>query len=401
MTLSEELAWRGFTAETTISDLTKLDETTRSYYHGYDPSADSLQIGNLAALMMDKVFLKHGYKPYILIGGATGMIGDPKDTEERQLKALDEISHNKECIVKQFRKVLGDTITVVDNIDWFSEIKFIPFLREVGKQFSMTQLLDRDFVKKRIGEGAAGLSYAEFSYTLMQGYDFLHLYRTYGIDIQLCGADQFGNCVSGMHLIKRLEGVDVDIYANPLILAPDGRKFGKSEGNAVFLSAERTNPYDFYQFWLNLPDASLENYIKIYTELSREEVEALLAEHQADPSARIAQRKLAYEVTKLVHGLEIADSVVKITIALFGDNDISAMNESELELLANLTPTAPIGTTLIEALVSTGVAKSNSDARQLIAGNAISLNGTKVSADQPIDALALIKKGKNKFILVR
>jgi len=401
MTLSEELVWRGFTSETTINDLKTLDEGSRSYYHGYDPSADSLQIGNLAALMMDKVFAKHGYKAYILIGGATGMIGDPKDDEERQLKALEEIAHNKECIVRQFHQVLGPDITVVDNIDWFKDIKFIPFLREVGKQFSMTQLLDRQFVKNRIGDGGAGISYAEFSYTLMQGYDFLHLYRAYGIDMQLCGADQFGNCVSGMHLIKRLEGADVDIYSNPLILDPNGRKFGKSEGNAVFLSAERTSPYDFYQFWLNLPDEGLEGYIKIYTELNQEEVQDLMTRHAENPSDRIAQKALAYEVTKLIHGADIADSVVKITTVLFGDNKANSLSESDLDLLTQFTPTTTKGKTVIEALVDTGVVSSKREAITLINTGAISVNGQKIDSDRAVKQSAIIKKGKNKFVLVR
>lgn len=401
MTLSEELVWRGFVSETTITDLSTLDKGPRSYYHGYDPSADSLQIGNLAALMMDKTFNRHGYKPYILVGGATGMIGDPKDNEERQLKALQEIEHNKACLKREFVQVLGDGITVLDNYDWFKDVKFLPFLREVGKQFSMTQLLDRQFVKNRIGEGAAGISYAEFSYTLMQGYDFLHLYRTYGIDMQLCGADQFGNCVSGMHLIKRLENADVDIYANPLILDPTGRKFGKSEGNAVFLSSKHTSPYDFYQFWLNLPDEGLEGYVKIYTELDKPTVDELMATHSQDPSARIAQKKLAYEVTKLIHGQEIADGVVKITTVLFEDTDIKDLSDAELDLLSEFTPTVSKGTSLIDALVSSETVSSKSEARKLLAGNAISLNGKKVTDDTTVGQTSIIKKGKNKFILVR
>ena len=401
MTLSEELVWRGFTSETTITDLSTLDKGPRSYYHGFDPSADSLQIGNLAALMMDKCFNKHGYKPYILVGGATGMIGDPKDNEERQLKALEEIEHNKACLVKEFHQILGDDITVVDNYDWFQDIKFLPFLREVGKQFSMTQLLDRQFVKNRIGEGASGISYAEFSYTLIQGYDFLHLYREYGIDLQLCGADQFGNCVSGMHLIKRLEGADVDIYANPLILDPTGRKFGKSEGNAVFLSAKRTSPYDFYQFWLNLPDEGIENYIKIYTQLMPDEVAEIMGFHATDPSKRHAQKTLAYEVTSLVHGKDIADSVVKITTVLFGDNHIEGLSGVELDLLSAFTPTVEVGINLVDALAESGVASSKGEARKLIDGGAVSINGEKVSEDLKLTDPSLIKKGKNKFILVR
>ena len=208
MKLSEELLWRGFHAETSIKDPAELDKRAqKKFYFGADPSADSLTIGNLAALMMCACFVRHGYQPYLLAGGATGQIGDPKDTGERELKPLEEVERNKQAIARQMANIVrSPELIMVDNLDWFREIKYLDFLREIGKAFSMTQLLDRQFVQARIGEGGSGISYAEFSYTLIQGYDFLHLYRTYGIDLQLCGADQYGNCSSGIHLIRRLEG---------------------------------------------------------------------------------------------------------------------------------------------------------------------------------------------------
>jgi tyrosyl-tRNA synthetase len=403
MTLSEELAWRGFTAETTISDLTTLDQGSRKFYWGTDPSADSLHVGHLAALMMCATFTRHGYTPYLLVGSATGQIGDPKDNGERDLKPLDEIARNRVAISQQVAAVLQIEVTdVLDNYDWFRDINYIDFLRTIGKHFSMTQLLDRKFVQDRIGEGGSGISYAEFSYSLIQGYDFLHLYREHGIDLQLCGADQFGNCVSGVHLIKRLEGADSDCYACPLIVDPStGRKFGKSEGNAVWLDAAKTSPYDFYQFWLNQSDAAVEGYIKIYTTIPPDAVADLMTRHTADPSQRLAQKLLAYEVTKLIHSTAVADSVVKITTVLFGDNHIDQLSATDLDLLAAFTPTAALGTTLIDALVQTNLAASKSEARQLLASNAISVNGAKVSEDAKLDAVSLVKKGKNKFLLVR
>jgi tyrosyl-tRNA synthetase len=403
MKLSEELKWRGFSADTTFKNLDELDETSRKFYLGVDPSADSMTIGNLAALMMARVFTKHGYAPHLLIGGATGQIGDPKENEERNLKPLEEIKHNKSRIVEQFKIIVNsENLKIVDNNDWFSEIKFIPFLREVGKHFSMTQLLDREFVKSRIGEGGVGISYAEFSYTLIQGYDFLHLFRTEGITLQLCGADQFGNCVSGMQLIRKLENAKADVYACPLIVDKvSGKKFGKSEGNAVWLSADRTSVYNFYQFWLNQPDTAVEDYLKIYTSLEKPGIDEVMSKHSENPALRLAQKSLAYEVTKLIHSQQSADSVVKITTALFGDNDITTLDSNDLNLLETLIPTAPLGSTILEALVSTNTATSNSEAKILLAQNSISLNGAKISSDQKIESLALLKKGKNKFILIK
>lgn len=305
MKLSEELLWRGFHAETSIKEPADLDtRPSKKFYFGADPSADSLTIGNLAALMMCACFVRHGYQPYLLAGGATGQIGDPKENGERDLKSLDEVEHNKSCIAKQMQQVIRtDDLVMVDNYDWFKNINYLSFLREVGKSFSMTQLLDRQFVQNRIGEGGSGISYAEFSYTLIQGYDFLHLYRTYGIDLQLCGADQFGNCTTGIHLIKRLENATADAWSTPLVIDPvTGRKFGKSEGNAIWLDAKKTSIFDFYQFWLNQPDESVEYLIKIYTLLDKENIDQLMLEQKEHPERRAAQKALALGATEVVHG---------------------------------------------------------------------------------------------------
>ena len=404
MTLSEELQWRGFVAEHTLDQISDLDKGPRNFYWGTDPSADSLHIGHLAALMMCACFVRHGYTPYYLVGGATGQIGDPKETAERDLKSLEEIATNKAALAKQIVRVThspADT-KVLDNYDWFSDIKFLPFLREIGKAFSMTQLLDRQFVQARIGEGGSGISYAEFSYTLIQGYDFLHLFRTHNVDLQLCGADQYGNCTSGIHLIKRLENAKADAYSCPLIIDKvTGRKFGKSEGNAVWLDSAKTSIFDFYQFWLNQADDTLEEFFKYYTLVTPEELNQILAKHAENPGARYGQRELAHRITAVVHGDTAADSAAKITAILFGDGQISDLSSEELDLLSASFPVAAKGAMLLDILVETGLATSKGEGRKLLAGNAISVNGAKITDDTPVNELALIKRGKNKFALVK
>ncbi len=403
MKLSEELLWRGFHAETTIKDPAELDNRAgKKFYWGADPSADSLTIGNLAAAMMCACFVRHGYEPYLLVGGATGQIGDPKENGERDLKSLDEVEHNKKCIAAQMKRIIQSSdLTQVDNYDWFKDMKYLEFLREVGKAFSMTQLLDRQFVQNRIGEGGSGISYAEFSYTLIQGYDFLHLHRKYGIDLQLCGADQFGNCSSGIHLIKRLENAKADAWSTPLIIDPaTGRKFGKSEGNAIWLDSKKTSIFDFYQFWMNQPDDSVEYLMKIYTLLDKDAVDEIMAGHKKAPELRLAQKALAMGATEVVHGKENMETVVNLTERLFS-NDLNEVVEAEIEGFADYLATAKKGTGLLDVLVETGLCSSKSEARKLAAAGAISVNGTKVKEDVKINQTALVKRGKNKFAVVK
>lgn len=411
MKLSEELKYRGFIAETTISNPEDLDtRASKKFYWGADPSADSLTIGNLAALMMCACFVRHGYEPYLLVGGATGQIGDPKDNGERELKPLSEVEHNKACIKSQIERVVNsNNVTMVDNYDWFSKINFLDFLREVGKTFSMTQLLDRQFVQKRIGAEGAGISYAEFSYTLIQGYDFLYLYRKYGVDLQLCGADQYGNCTSGIHLIKRLENADADVWSTPLVIDPvTGRKFGKSEGNAVWLagsdngSGNYTSIFDFYQFWMNQSDDAVEYLIKIYTLLEKEQIEEILKQHAEAPEKRIAQKALARGATEVVHGIANAEAVENLTKVLFDrETNFADFSEDEINEFAAYLPVATKGTALVDILVNTGLAESKKKAREFIAGGAISVNGSKVTSEINVEQTAIIKKGKNKFAVVK
>lgn len=415
MKLSEELIYRGFKAETTIENPSDLDtRENKKFYWGADPSADSLTIGNLAALMMCACFARHGYEPYLLIGGATGQIGDPKENGERDLKSLDEVNHNKNCIHDQVEKIInrvGNTssVTMVDNYDWFKDMNYLAFLREVGKNFSMTQLLDRQFVQNRIGEGGSGISYAEFSYTLIQGYDFLHLFRAHDVRMQLCGADQFGNCTTGMHLIKRLENADADVWSTPLVIDPiTGRKFGKSEGNAIWLASSDngggnyTSIFDFYQFWLNQPDESVEYLIKIYTILEPAEIDDILRRHSLEPEKRIAQKALARGATEVVHGKDNAAAVENLTETLFSrDTDFSTFSEDELTEFAAYLPVVAKGTSLVDILTLTGLAESKKKAREFIKQGAISINGTKVTEEIDVNQVAIIKKGKNKFVIVK
>lgn len=411
MKLSEELIYRGFRAETTLGDPEDLDNReSKKFYWGADPSADSLTIGNLAALMMCACFVRHGYEPYLLVGGATGQIGDPKENDERELKSLDEVEHNKKCIKAQIERVVSaENVKMVDNLDWFRNMKYLDFLREVGKAFSMTQLLDRQFVQNRIGEGGGGISYAEFSYTLIQGYDFLHLYREHGVSLQLCGADQYGNCTSGIHLIRRLENGNADVWSTPLIIDPvTGRKFGKSEGNAIWLAAtdngsgNYTPIFDFYQFWLNQSDEAVEYLIKIYTLYGKEEIENILEQHRMAPEKRIAQKALARGVTEVVHGKKNAEAIENLTTILFDKNtNFADFSEDEIIEFANYLPTIDKGAILVDALVTSGLAPSKKKAREFLAQGAIAINGVKVQDDIELMQTAIIKKGKNKFLIVK
>lgn len=403
MKLSEELKWRGFVNQTTLKDITDLDKDSITFYWGVDPSADSMTIGHLAVAMMVKRFLQQGHKAVLLVGGATGLIGDPDGKkQERDLKSVDEVAKNKAAIIGQYKKIFdGQEFEVVDNYDWFKDIGYMDFLRNIGKHLSMTQLLDREFVKARVGKGGSGISYAEFSYSLIQGYDFLHLFREKGVTLQVCGADQWGNSIAGVEMIRKLEGKEAHVYSTPLIInKTTGVKFGKSEEGAIWLDESKTSVYQFYQFWLNVDDASVIDYLKIYTQLSPEEYDQLMEEFKENPAERAAQKKLSYEVTKLVHGAERADSAVAVTEVLFGGKQVSELEEKDVAMLAKEIPTIASGKQLIDILVEANLASSKGEARRFIEANAVSVNGKKINEDQTIEQMALVKKGKNSFALV-
>jgi len=404
MRLSEELQWRGFVNQMTYADITELDKGPISFYWGVDPSADSMTIGNFAAAMMVRHFIEAGHKAYLLVGGATGMIGDPDGKkDERNLQTLEDIAANKAAISEQYKTVFaGKDFEIVDNYDWFKNLNYLDFLRTVGKNVPLSQMLGREFVQSRLGEDGSGISYAEFSYSLIQGYDFLHLNREHGVTLQVCGADQWGNSIAGVDLIRRLDAKEAHVYSTPLVMnKATGKKFGKSEEGAVWLDPKKTSVFKFYQFWLNSDDEGTADYAKVFTLLNQDEIAEMQRQIAENPSAREAQKTLAREVTKIVHGDARTESVERVTSALFGGTHFNDLTGEDLDVLAGEIPTGLRGTSVVELLVSTGNASSNGDARRLIEGGAVSMNGEKVSEDFAINEPALLKKGKNSFILVR
>lgn len=405
MTLSEELQWRGFVNQTTFKAIADLDTKKRTFYWGVDPSASSMQIGNLAAAMMVRVFMQHGFQPILLIGGATGLIGDPDGkAQERDLKTPEEIAKNKKAIVAQYKTIFkGEKFEIVDNYDWFSKIDYLEFLRDVGKHVPMRTMLGRDFVKDRLKEGGAGISYAEFSYSLIQGYDFLHLFKKHDVSLQLAGADQWGNSIAGVDLIRRKTGQETHIWTAPLIVnKTTGVKFGKSEDGAVWLNPELTSPYKFYQFWLNVDDAGVEDYLKVYTYLDKMAIDTVMKAFKDDKGGRAAQKLLAYEVTKLVHGKEQSDSVRKVSDVLFGKGDFLDLSAKERDDLATELPNVSMRASLAETLVKAGLATSNSEANHFVTAGSVSINGQKIVGDM-VDfrkGKNLLRRGKNSFAIV-
>lgn len=406
MTLSEELKWRGFINQTTLTDLSALDKKQWTFYHGFDASAESQTVGNLAAMMLDRVFMRHGHIAIILAGGATSLIGDPggKDVE-RPLQDEKTVARNIKKAEKQLKRVFGGhNFTMVNNLDWTKNLSVIEFLRDYGKHFSMTPLIQRDYIAKRLGEHGAGISYAEFSYTILQGMDYLHLFDKYGVTLQLGGSDQWGNCLSGVELIRKARGREVHVITLPLVInKATGVKFGKSEAGAIWLDADRTSAYQFYQFWLNTEDEAVGDYLKIFTEIDKPEHGRLMEQFEKDRAARKAQKTLAYEVTKLVHGKERADSVKKASAVLFGEAEFSELSQAEAAMLKTELPVVKAGGDVAETLVKAGLAVSKTEARNLQAGGAVTVNGRRVGVTQedPWQKGAnLLKRGKNSFAIV-
>ena len=410
--LSKELQWRGFVNQTTFQDITMLDGEPITFYWGVDPSAKSMHIGQLAMSMMIRHFIMAGHKPILLVGGATGLIGDPDGkTEERDLKTVEEVDANKAGIAAQYQQLFaGYSVEMVDNYDWYKGLGYLEFLRDVGKHVPMRQMLGREFVQTRLSEDGAGISYAEFSYSLIQGYDFLHLYREHGVTLQVCGADQWGNSIAGVELIRRIAGGEAHIWSAPLIInKATGKKFGKSEAGAVWLDPELTTPYQFYQFWLNVDDEGVADYLKIYTLLSKEEIESLLVEFEQDKASRLAQKTLAYEVTKIVHGEARAESVRRISEVLFGARAYEELTTEDFEALGNELGVfeAFAGVELAGALVDAGLASSKGEARRFLESNAIYINGSQIplgkttlDADDAINGYAVLRRGKNAQVII-
>lgn len=408
MKLSEELALRGFVGQATTESLAEIvDDEKRVVYHGIDPTADSAHAGNFVNWLLLRHLLTHGHKVVFLVGGGTGMIGDPKPDTERPLSDPAEVAERVEKIKAQAERLLGGgEIEFINNYDWLSQLSLIEFLRDTGKHFTVNELIKKEAIARRL-EGEVGLSYTEFAYPLLQAFDYLTLYRTKACTLQVGGSDQWGNMIAGVDLIRRVEKVTAHALTIPLVIdKTTGKKFGKSEGNAVWLSAEKTSPYTFYQFWFNVADENVVDYLKQFTFLPLAEIEQIKDESGRDPGARMAQRKLAVEVTTLVHGEVVCNQVARVSECLFGEGSVRELDEKEKEILLSNAPVVKVGVgvPLVEVLVLANLATSKREARTFIESGAISMDGVKVSdvmatttAEVPLFQL---KRGKKNISLV-
>ncbi len=424
----EELKWRGMLAQMMPGTEELLEKQMVSAYLGTDPTADSLHIGHLCGIMMLRHLQRCGHKPYLLLGGATGMIGDPSGKSlERNLLDSETLYHNQEAIKKQVSKFLDfegnepNKAELVNNYDWMKDFKFLDFAREVGKHITVNYMMAKDSVKKRLnGEANDGLSFTEFTYQLLQGYDFLYLYQKHGIKLQLGGNDQWGNMTTGTELIRRTLGSDEEAFCLtcPLITKADGKKFGKTENGNIWLDRNRTTPYAFYQFWLNVSDEDAEKYIKIFTSLERETIESLIAEHQQDPGRRTLQKRLAQEVTVMVHSQEDLDMAIEASQILFGKatkENLQKLDEATFLDVFNGVPHYTVskdllGSTAVDFFTQDGmeIFPSKGELRKLVKGGGVSLNKEKLTAfDQVVTAedlidgkYLLVQRGKKNYFLI-
>ena len=413
----EELRWRGMIHDVMPGAEEHLMESMRSAYIGFDPTADSLHIGNLVPIMLLAHYQRCGHKPVALVGGATGMIGDPSGkSDERNLLDETTLRHNQNAIRNQLAHFLDfesnaeNAAILVNNYDWMKDFTFLEFIRDVGKHITVNYMMSKDSVKNRISsESSEGMSFTEFTYQLVQGYDFLHLYRENNCTIQMGGSDQWGNITTGTELIRRIGNGKGYAITCPLITKSDGSKFGKSEGGNVWLDAGRTSPYKFYQYWLNSSDVDAEKYIKIFTFLNKEEVDALVTEHNKAPHLRLLQKRLAEEITTMVHSEADLDNAIKASNILFGkstSDDLKQLNEQTFLDVFDGVPQAEIllsdienGLDIISALAEkSGFLKSNGEARRALMENSISVNKEKVGDSYVISSQNLIN---NKFILLQ
>lgn len=414
MTLSEELKNRGL-IELSSAAPEKIFDTPRTVYIGTDPTADSLHVGHLAWVLLMKRLGDAGNKLVFLVGGGTGMIGDPKEKGERPMLDEKTVAHNTKALKNQLKQILGRaSFKMVDNADWLLNVKLVPFLRDVGKHFTINDLIKREIIKKRLDTPDESISYTEFTYSLLQALDYLTLHEKYGVDLQIGGSDQWTNILSGVDLIHKRLGKQVYAIGMPLVTDSAGKKFGKSEGNAIWLDAKKTTPFKFYQFWINLPDANIEKYLKIYTFLPVAEISALMELHHRNPGERQAQETLARLVTEIVHGPATTAQVAAATDALFGDTSFGELSREARQVALAEAPSVAFskkdlesGFSLAEALVSGGLATSKSDARRLIEGKAITLGGLPITDPaQEIhlgdlsSGYTLVRKGKQGVLIL-
>ena len=421
----EELKWRGMIHDITPGAEEEFKKGRMSAYVGIDPTGDSLHIGHLVSIMILKHFQACGNKPYALVGGATGMIGDPSmKSQERNLLDEETLAHNVSCIKSQLSRFLDfesdapNKAELVNNYDWMKDYTFINFTRDIGKLITVNYMMSKDSVKKRLSrDSSEGMSFTEFTYQLLQGYDFLYLYEHEGVRLQLGGADQWGNITTGTELIRKVLGKEAYGLTCPLITKADGGKFGKTEKGNIWLDPERTTPYQFYQFWLNVSDEDAEKYIKIFTLLDREVIEAAIAQHREDPGQRTLQKLLAKEVTVMVHGEEEYEKAVSASRILFGKStseDLRKLDEKTFLAVFDGVPTFEIERTklpmgLLDALaVETGIFPSKGEARKMVQGNGFSLNKDKItdiayqlSEDDVVDGkFILAQKGKKDYYII-
>lgn len=404
MTLYEELKWRGLIKDVTSPELEeKLNNEKLTFYIGTDPTADSMHLGHLSSFLISKRLANAGHKPILLIGGATGRIGDPRPTTEREMKSVEEIEHNIECLTKQAIELFG--FEVVNNYDWSKNINFIDFLRDYGKYFNINYMLDKDIIRRRL---ETGITYTEFSYMIMQALDFLHLNQEKNCTLQVAGSDQWGNITAGVDLIRKKTGKEVYAFTMPLVTDKSGKKFGKSEGNALWLDKNKTSSYELYQFLINAEDEKIIDYLKVFTFLTKEEIEEIEKEHLKKPELRIAQKKLAEEIITFLHGKEEYNKALKISEVLFNGN-INELSLSEINDAFKDVPNFKItgDITLIDLLVNNKIATSKREAREFINAGSILINGLKIlneneiiTKEKAIEGKAIIiRRGKKKYYM--
>ncbi|MFI5260315.1 MAG: tyrosine--tRNA ligase [Candidatus Paceibacteria bacterium] len=414
MTLAEDLKARGL-IELSSAAPEQIFDVPRTVYVGTDPTADSLHVGHLAWILFMKRLGDAGHRLIFLVGGGTGMIGDPKEKGERPMLDEKTVASNTRALKAQLKRILGGlSFKMVDNADWLMGVKLVPFLRDVGKYFTVNDLIKREIIKKRLDTPDESISYTEFTYALLQGFDYLTLNEEYRVDLEIGGSDQWTNILSGVDLIHKRLGKQVYGIGMPLITDASGKKFGKSEGNAVWLDAEKTSPFKFYQFWMNLPDAGIETYLKVYTFLPLAEIDALMELHRRKPGDRQAQETLARLVTEIVHGPASTAQAAAATDALFGDTPFTELSREAKQVALAEAPLVTLvkkdlenGVSLAETLVAGGLATSKSDARRLIEGKGITLSGFQI--DNPAQDLhtndlpggyALVRKGKQGVLIL-
>ena len=419
-----ELAWRGLISQTTDDRRLPqwLGERPRTLYAGFDPTADSLHVGHLVPAMMLRRFQQAGHRPIALVGGATGMIGDPSGkSEERNLLSVEVLRQNVAAVETQLRRFLDfdcrqNSALLVNNYDWMGRFGYLEFLRDVGKHFPVNVMLTKDSVRSRLERTDAGLSYTEFSYMLLQAYDFAYLYDHYGCELQVGGSDQWGNITAGIDLARRLRGVQLYGITCPLLTKSDGAKMGKTESGTLWLAPEKTRPYEFYQYWINLDDADVGTCLRFFSDLDQREIESLLAEHQCDPGRRTAQRRLAAELTGLVHGPDGLATAERATEIFFGA-EISHLSDAQLEAIFADVPSSQLprdrlagdGLSIIDALFEAGLAASKGEARRIVSQGGAYVNNRRVEgiekrltpADLASRSTIILRSGKKNYALLR